>query len=72
MKKLTEEEREKHPQATTVLSQDFYMVDVLSKSDDVTEALKLQAYLIILLASSGFPFRIWCFNHSRILGAVPT
>jgi hypothetical protein len=72
MKKPTEEEREKYPQATMVLSQDFYMDDVLSRSDDVTEALKLQAYLIILLASAWFPLRNWCFNHSRILDAVPT
>jgi len=30
LKKFTEQEREKYPQATTVLSQDFYMDDVLS------------------------------------------
>jgi hypothetical protein len=72
MKKLTEKEREKYPQATMVLSQDFYMDDVLGRPDDVAEALKLQAYLIILLASAGFPLRNWCFNHSRILDAVPT
>ena len=72
LKKLTEEEREKYPQATMVLSQDFYMDDVLSRSDDVTEALKLQADVITLLASAGFPLRNGCFNHCRSLGAVPT
>jgi hypothetical protein len=72
LKKFTEEERDKYPQATTVLSQGFYMDDVLSRSDDVTEALKLQANLIIVLASAGFPLRNWCFNHSRILDAVRT
>jgi len=72
LKKLTEEEREKYSQATVVLSQDFYMDDVLSMSNDVTEALKLQVDLITLLASAGFPLRNGCFNHSRILDAVPT
>jgi len=72
LKKLTEEERENYPQATTVHSQDFYMDDVLSRSDDITEALKLQADLIILLTRAGLPLRNWYFNHSRILDAVPT
>jgi len=72
LKKLTEKKREKYPQATMVLSQDFYMDDVLSRSNDDTEALKLQADLITLLASAGFPLRNGCFNHSRILDAVPT
>jgi hypothetical protein len=72
MKKLTEEKREKYPQATMVLSQDFDMDDVLCRSNDVTEALKLQADLITLLASAGFPLRNGCFDHSRILDAAPT
>jgi len=48
------------------------MDDVLSRPDDVTEARKLQADLIIVLASAGFPLGNWCFNHSKILDAVPT
>jgi hypothetical protein len=45
------------------------MDDVLSRSDDITEALKLQADLI---TRAGLPLRNWYFNHSRILDAVPT
>ena len=72
LKKLTEKEREKYPQTTTALSQDFYVDYVLSRSDDITEALKLQADLITLLASAEFPLRNLCFNDPRILEAVPT
>jgi len=54
-----------------VLSQDFYMDDVLS-GYDVTEAFKLQDDLTALLASAGFPLRKWCSNHPSILEEVPT
>lgn len=61
-----------NPQTMTILSQDFCMDDVLSGCDDVTEALKLQADLMIsLLASAGFPVRKWCANLPTILEAVP-
>jgi hypothetical protein len=71
LKQLAEDEREKYPQASRVLSQDFYFDDVLSGCDDITEAIKLQADLIALLASAEFPLRKWCSNHPRILEAVP-
>jgi len=55
-----------------VLSQDFYMDDVLSGCDNVTEAFKLQDDLTALLASDGFPLRKWCLNHPSILEEVLT
>jgi len=47
------------------------MDEVLSRCDDVTEALTRQADLIALLTSGGFPLRKLCSNHPRILEAVP-
>ena len=55
--KFTEQEREKYPPATNVLSQDFYMDDVHSGCDNVTEAFKLQHDLTALLVSAVFPLR---------------
>jgi hypothetical protein len=72
LKKFTEQEREKYPQATMVLSQDFYMDDVLSACDNVTEAFKLQDDLTALLGSAGFPLRKWCSNHPTLLEDVLT
>lgn len=48
------------------------MDEVLSRCDDVTEALTHQADLTALLTSAGFPLRKWCSNHPRSLEAVPT
>jgi hypothetical protein len=42
LKKLVEDERDEYPQATTVLSLDFFMTDVFSGCDDVTEVLKFK------------------------------
>lgn len=67
MFEFTEQEREKCPQATVVLSKDFYMDGVLSGCDNVTEAFKLQDDVTALLASAGFPLRKWCSNHPSIL-----
>jgi len=67
LKKLAEEEM-----ATTVLSQDFCMDDVLSGCHNVTQTLKLQPDLMALLASAGFPLRKCCSNHPRILEAIRT
>ena len=48
------------------------MDEVLSRCDDVTEALTHQADLIALFTSAWFPLGKWCSNHPRILEAVPT
>jgi len=55
-----------------VLSHYFYMDDVLSGCDTVTEAFKLQDDLTALLANAGFPLRKWCSNHPSILEEVLT
>ena len=55
-----------------VLSQDFYIDDVHSVCDNVTEAFKLQDDLTALLASVVFPLRKWCLNHTKILDEVLT
>ena len=72
LRKFTEQEREKYPQATMLLSQDFFMDDVHSGCDNVTEAFKLQDNLAALLAIVGFPLRKWCLNHTSILDEVHT
>ena len=65
--KFTVQEREKFPQESMVLSQEFYMDDVLSGCDNVTEAFKLQDDLTALLAIVGFQLRKWYWNHTSIL-----
>ena len=42
LRKFTQQEREKYPQAAMIISQDFCMDDVHSGCGNVTEAFKLQ------------------------------
>ena len=70
--KFTEQEGEKYPQATMVLSHEIYMNDVLSGCDNVTEAYNFQDDLTALLASAGFPLREWCWKQPSILEEVLT
>jgi len=70
--KFTVQEREKFPQESMVLSQEFYMDDVLSGCGNVTEAFKFQDDLTALLVSAGFPLRKWCWKEPSILEQVLT
>jgi hypothetical protein len=55
-----------------VLSNDFYVDDLLSGTSTVTEAIKLQQQdLSSLLQTAGFSLRKWASNHSKFLDTIP-
>jgi hypothetical protein len=71
LKKLADENRDTYPRAAHVLSNDFYVDDLLSGTSTVTEAIKLQQDLPSLLQTAGFTLRKWASNHSKFLDSIP-
>jgi hypothetical protein len=71
LKKLADDNQDKYPKAAQVLSNDFYVDDLLSGTSTVKEAIKLQQEISSLLQTAGFTLRKWASNHSKFLDTIP-
>ncbi|XP_065076956.1 uncharacterized protein LOC135700391 [Ochlerotatus camptorhynchus] len=60
-----------HPEASKVVSKDFYMDDLLTGVDDVSEGQQLCSQLLNLLQSAGFCLRKWSSNCPEVLKHLP-
>lgn len=67
LRKLAEDERENYPLAAAVLENDFYMDDVLTGTNTITEALELQKQLTELLTRGKLDLRKWRSNKPEVL-----
>ncbi|XP_046392228.1 uncharacterized protein LOC124160418 [Ischnura elegans] len=59
------------PRATSVAMKDFYVDDLLTGSNSIEEAEKVQEGIIALLERGGFRLRKWCSNHPALLKKIP-
>ena len=66
LQQLAEDEASHFPVASAVLKSDFYMDDVLTGSDSLTGAKKLQHELIDILKKGGMKLHKWCSNHPEL------
>ncbi|XP_040175623.1 uncharacterized protein LOC120908545 [Anopheles arabiensis] len=60
-----------HPEAATILGRDFYMDDMLTGVNSITEGQRVCQQLIDLLASGGFCLRKWATNNRQIFEHLP-
>jgi len=72
LKKLADDNRCHHPQSAQVLSNDFYVDDLLSGTPTLQEAIHLQQELTSLLDIAGFTLRKWSSNHPSFMDSIPT
>jgi len=72
LKKLADDNKCHHPRSAQVLSNDFYVDDLLSGTPTLEEAINLQQELSTLLNTAGFTLRKWASNHSAFLDTIPT
>ncbi|XP_067142348.1 uncharacterized protein [Centruroides vittatus] len=70
LQQLAKDEGARFPLAATVLTQDFYVDDLMTGANSTEEALRLQAELIQLTQQGGFNLRKWVSNHPLILDAI--
>jgi hypothetical protein len=71
LKKLAEDKQDKYPRAAELLSNDFYVDDLLSGTTTVKEAINLQQEISFLLQTSVFTLKKWASNHSKFLDTIP-
>jgi len=71
LKKLADENECQYPKAARVLSNDFYVDDLLSGTSTTKDAIKMQQEISSLLHTAGFIFRKWASNHSTFLDTIP-
>lgn len=67
LQKLAQLESESYPKASKVVVKDFYMDDVLTVCDTITELASLKLELINLLMKGGFELHKWNSNEQTIL-----
>jgi hypothetical protein len=71
LKKLADDNDQHYPKAAQVLSNDFYVDDLLSGTSTIEEALNVQKELSALLQSVGLTLRKWASNHATFLDTIP-
>jgi len=68
--KLAEEFREYYPKASAVITQDFYMDDLMTGCDTEAECCRLQQEVSMILNSAKLPLRKWCSNSQAVLQCI--
>ena len=71
LKKLADDNKCQYPRAAQVLSNDFYVDDLLSGTSTTEDAITLQQEISSLLQTAGFTLRKWASNHSAFLDTIP-
>ncbi|KMQ86241.1 hypothetical protein RF55_14823 [Lasius niger] len=71
LKYLAEIEGVHHPQAAEAVLRDFYMDDLLTGSNSLSEAKALRNQIIELLDRGGFQLRKWSSNSPELLQDFP-
>ncbi|XP_037910069.1 uncharacterized protein LOC119650916 [Hermetia illucens] len=71
LQELSSQTTHKYPSGSTALRRDFYMDDVMSGANTLTEAIETQHQLRTMLQSAGFKLRKWCANNKNLLNNIP-
>jgi len=64
LKKLADDNKCQYPTSAQVLSNDFYVDDLLSSTSNLQDAIRLQQELSTLLQTAGFTLMKWASNHT--------
>jgi hypothetical protein len=71
LRQLAEDERSSFPLASKVVSEDFYVDDMLSGADSVADAIILQNQLLSMMSRGCFSLRKWSSNSAELLQRLP-
>lgn len=66
IKQLAFDESDLYPIGANILSNDFYVDDLLSGADSVAEAIEKQHQVTQILLRGGFEIRKWSSNHPQV------
>jgi len=71
LNQLASEEASSYPLVAEVISCDMYVDDLVTGSNNLSEARKLQEEIIHILEKGGFALHKWCANHPDLLKGIP-
>lgn len=71
LQKLATLEMEDFPVASPVAIRDFYVDDLITGANTITEALEIRNQMINLLSRGGFELRQWASNNKSLLNEIP-
>lgn len=66
LKKLSTDHKEEYPMASSVIEHDFYVDDLISGSDSISETKQIYKEVSQILLSAGFALRKWMSNQPDI------
>jgi len=69
---LAQDDCIKFPLVAGVVNKDFYVDDMLTSADTLTEVLELRDKLIQLCDGGKFKLRKWCANHPSLIDNLPS
>lgn len=64
---VAQDEGRNYPEAAEIIRRDFFMDDMMSGKDNVTDALKVAKEIDAILQKGGFKLRKWCSNDADFL-----
>ncbi|KAF5302055.1 hypothetical protein FQR65_LT19138 [Abscondita terminalis] len=67
---IAKEIQQTEPKVSQIIANDFYMDDLLTGSDSLSELYEIQKRLYELLFSAGFELRKWASNSNEILAEL--
>jgi len=70
LKKLADDNKCQHPRAAQMLSNYFYVDDLLSGTSTIEDAIKAQQEISYLLKTARFTLRKWESNHSTFFDNI--
>jgi hypothetical protein len=71
LNQLANKEASSYPLAAEVIIRDMYVDDLVTGTDNLLDARKLQEEIIHILGKGGFALHKWCANHAELLEDVP-
>ena len=71
LNQLASEEASSFPFAAEVISCDMYVDDLVTGSNNLSEARRLQEEIIHVLGKGGFALHKWCASHPDLLEGIP-
>ncbi|XP_063618731.1 uncharacterized protein LOC134791612 [Cydia splendana] len=72
LKQLAQDEKEGFPDLVEVISNDFYMDDLLTGANDMEQATKLQSRITQAMANGKFEMHKWASNSPDVLKNIPS
>ncbi|CAI6362358.1 unnamed protein product [Macrosiphum euphorbiae] len=58
----------KHPQASQVIAQDFYVDDLITGPHSISICQEIQREVTMILQSAGMTLHKWCANSPQLIG----